>query len=1111
MTMVNLDKIYQYLQSTDGVNQLQRNLPALDPDFVQLDGRTKSDLIQFLYQLSKQISFYNLTNAPQGDWSGLFNFLKSANGSIMSDVELNQLLNSGNDWPPHLALLMAFLGLYSNAQKDMNQLVSKHLNYYYKKVLQLYPKAAQPDQVHVTFELNKSVPPYFLKQGTLLDAGKDTSGLPLSYSIDNDMVINHAVVQSLKSMYFDQINGRAIAFAADDATLVKSSLGKGWRPFGNSQLAIAPEIRSMVEAKLGFALASPALFLAEGKRSIKITIHLKAAPGFSTDDLPHFLPSCFDISLTGDKGWTSPIFIQNYSRDNGNTILTLTAKLTEKDAPVVSYNAELHGEGYTTAWPVIRCILKPYGFQLESLDKFVVSSVDIEVSAGEIISGGEVSGGIKNLVLQNDEILQPVSKPILPFTSFPRIGNNFYIGSSEVFSKTLESIAVTLNWKDPPADFRDYYAGYDNTQINYGHFTCNMYLLAAGALKIITANIQTLFDGISTSNPKTIAREGTLFESEILQAGYGRDPYLSNVSEYSPGTRQGFISIQLNGPTQNDVGNLPSYAPFEAFGHKVFPHIYAVKAVKKSAHPDDNTILLPNQPYTPTLKSVTLAYKAKETFTPSIPNNIDQYFMIDAFGNIECNDNIPARLIPELPVSAAELTGNQVGVLYLGIEKSQPPQILSLLFQMESGSMPGSALIQKEHIAWSYLKDNTWQQIAKPDIQRDTTESFQKPGIIQISIASDAGLAATLMPTGLCWLRVTAQQNADGASNVLAIVAQAASATRVVNEGAVISTLQPGTIKQLVSNASAIKKVSQNYPSFNGLPAESDADFYVRTSERLRHRNRTISGWDYERMVLQKFPGLFKAKCLSYTNYIDDFNNLKPGSINLVVIPDVRHGNAGNLLQPTSNLAYLDEIKQFIVNNNPTPFLTAETVYVSNPVYETLLVDCKVAFRTGMDPGFYRNQLEQDIKRFLSPWAYDEGKDITFGGKVYQSEILAFIEGREYVDYVINFQLYHRFRGTNVTSGIGCMKIGIDFIIAAQPAATIASSDSSATYLGTTIGVDFVVGIPVDVATATRPDAILASNVTHRIDTLQEGSFECSGVTSIGIGEMIVGLDFIPI
>lgn len=1095
MTMINLDEIYQYLQSTDGVNQLQRNLPALDPDYVQLDGRTKRDLIHFLYQLSKQISFYSLTNTPQGDWSGLFSFLKSANGSILSDDELNQLMASRNDWPPHLALLMAFLDLYAIAQQDINQLVSKHLNYYYKKILQLSPKAAQPDQVHVTFELNKSAAPYSLKQGTLLDAGKDTSGQPLRYSIDNDIVINHAVVQSLKSLYFDQQGKRAIAFVANDATLVKSSPGSGWRPFGTSQLAIAPEVRNMVEANLGFAIASPALLLAEGKRSITITIHLKEAPGFTTNDLPPYLPSCFDISLTGDKGWTSPLFIQTYTKEINNIILTLTAKLTETDASVVSYTAKLHGDGYATAWPVLRCVLKPYSFQLETLDKFVVSGVDIDVSAE----------GIKNLILQNDESLQPINKPILPFTSFPRIGNNFYIGSTEAFSKSLQSVSIKLNWKDPPANFQAYYTGYDNAQVNYSKFQYSTYILAAGNWKIITAGAQPLFDGDVTSNPKIITEDGSL----IQQASYSRNPNLSPMKEYSPGIQQGFISIRLSGPKQVDFvpRSLPSYAPFEAFGHKAYPLIYALKAVQRSAHPDDDTILLPNQPYTPTLQSVTLDYSAKEKFTPSKPNDTDQFFMIDAFGNVECNVNIPARLVPELPVSAASLSGSQVGVLYLGIDKSQPPQILSLLFQMESGSMPGIALLQKDHVVWSYLKNNAWQQIAKPDMQRDTTESFQKPGIIQISLASEAGLTATLMPSGLRWLRVTAHQNADGASNVSAIVAQAASATRVVNNGAVISTLQPGTIKQLVKNESAIKNVSQNYPSFNGLPAESDADFYMRTSERLRHRNRTIAGWDYERIVLQEFPGLFKAKCLSYTNYIDDFNNLKPGSINLVVIPDVRHGNAGNLLQPTSNLAYLDEIKQFIVENNPSPFLTTDTVYVSNPVYETLLVDCKVAFMPGKDPGFYRNQLEEDIRHFLSPWAYDEGKDITFGGKVYKSEILAFIEGRDYVDYVINFQLYHRFLGTNTTSGIGCMKIGTDFIITIQPSATVAGSD----FAGTTIGVDFVVGIPVDVASATRPDAILASNIIHRIDTLQEGSFGCSGVTSLGIGVMIVGLDFVPI
>jgi hypothetical protein len=1096
--MIDLDIIYQYLESSDGVNQQQRKLPALDPTSVQLDGRSKYDIISFLFQLSKQLSFYNQTNTAQGDLSGFFNFLRASDGSIMSDDQLNQLMATRNDWPPHLTLLMTFLSLYAFAQQDINQLVAKHLDYYYKDILQLSPRNAQHDQVLVTFELNKAATSFLLRQNTLLDAGKDSTGQPLRYAIDNDLIINKAVVQSLRSLYFDQQNGHAIAFVANDATLVNSSLSSGWRPFGTAQLPLAPEDRSMIEANLGFAISSPSLLLAEGTRTITLTIYISAA-NTAIDNLP----ACFTAAITGDKGWITPQFTEAFqltttidpttSQPVSTGTLTVKATLLSTDAPVVAYSAAVHGDGYSTGWPVIRCMLQPYSYQLESLDSFSVTGVDIAVCAA----------GLKNLVLQNDESLQPTNKPIVPFTSFPRIGNNFYVGSTEAFSKNLQSLSVTLTWKDPPADFAAYYAGYDNPQINYSDFLYSASILAAGSFQTVTTGAQTLFDGSNTSNPKIITEDATLFGS----LGYAPNPNLTPVSEYTPGLNQGFMAIQLTAPKQADVGNLPAYAPFDAFGHKVFPQIYTVKAVKLTTDP---STVLPNQPYTPTLQSVTLSYSAKASFTPGLPGNTDQFFILDAFGNAACNPNVSARLIPEFPVPIASITGQKSGSLFIGVGQTQLPQILSLLFQMESGSMPGSVLLQKENIAWSYLKDNAWLPVAALDIQRDTTGSFQKPGIIQLSAASDADTAATIMPAGLYWLRVTAQKNADGASDISALVSQAASATRIVNENAVISTLPPGTITKLATKVSAIKTITQSYPSFNGLPAETDTDFYVRTSERLRHRNRPVAGWDYERIVLREFPGLFKAKCLSYTDFIDDFNNLKPGSIKLVVIPDVRQGNAGNPLQPISNLAYLDEIKQFVVTANPSPFLTANTVYVSNPVYETLLVDCKVSFVTGFDPAYYSNQLQDDIRRFLSPWAYDEGQDITFGGKIYASELLSFIEGRPYVDYVINFQLYHRSQEKDFTSGIGCMTIGVDFIVGIQPAATIASA-GGVPFAGTTIGVDFVVGIPVDVATTTRPDAILASNTSHRIGTLQADGFECSGVTALGIGEMIVGLDFIPL
>jgi hypothetical protein len=179
---------------------------------------------------------------------------------------------------------------------------------------------------------------------------------------------------------------------------------------------------------------------------------------------------------------------------------------------------------------------------------------------------------------------------------------------------------------------------------------------------------------------------------------------------------------------------------------------------------------------------------------------------------------------------------------------------------------------------------------------------------------------------------------------------------------------------------------------------------------------------------------------------------------------------------------------------------------VSNPSYETLLVDCKVSFHPAFDPGYYTTVLNEEIKKFLSPWAYEEGRDIVFGGKVHASEILAFIEGRVYVDHVTDFELYHRHQGESfLGGGIGDMEIGLDFIIGNTPEPTIGGT------IGKTINVDFVVGVPVEVAAATRPDTILVSNGTHRIEALLADSAVCIGTQQIGIGQMIIGLDFVPI
>ena len=83
-----------------------------------------------------------------------------------------------------------------------------------------------------------------------------------------------------------------------------------------------------------------------------------------------------------------------------------------------------------------------------------------------------------------------------------------------------------------------------------------------------------------------------------------------------------------------------------------------------------------------------------------------------------------------------------------------------------------------------------------------------------------------------------------------------------------------------------------------GKTPEQPADFNVRVSERLRHKRRALTIWDYERLVLEKFPQIYKVKCLNHTQYEPApgpggiYRELAPGHVTIVTVPTpTEHGN----------------------------------------------------------------------------------------------------------------------------------------------------------------------------------------------------------------------------
>ena len=82
-------------------------------------------------------------------------------------------------------------------------------------------------------------------------------------------------------------------------------------------------------------------------------------------------------------------------------------------------------------------------------------------------------------------------------------------------------------------------------------------------------------------------------------------------------------------------------------------------------------------------------------------------------------------------------------------------------------------------------------------------------------------------------------------------------------------------------------------------------------------------------------------------------------------------------------------------------------VHASQPQFEELRMEFSLClYDQFKDFTFYANLLKEEITRFLSPWAFGDYPSIDFGGKVYKSVLINFIEDRYYVDFISDVKIY---------------------------------------------------------------------------------------------------------
>ncbi|HSC40104.1 MAG TPA: hypothetical protein VLD19_19605, partial [Chitinophagaceae bacterium] len=392
-------------------------------------------------------------------------------------------------------------------QDELNHYTQRHLDFYYKEVLQLVNKAPVPDSAHLLLELQKPVSEHRLLKNTLFKGGKDITGKEINYALTDEVVINKASVSAMHSWQLvkgakDLLKASPVANSDDGQGAKLSSADNSWFAFG--------DVNKTKNAVTGFAIASNILFLNEGSRTITITVHFAAPVAGLIPPSPYNL-NCFTAQFTGKKKWEEaprPVVSTNAA----GTQLVFTISLTPDDPAVAPYTEKTHAQQLDVIQPVLKIYLEQddsKGIPYTLLCGPELSSVDIAVDVS----------GVKDLMLSNDAGSIDASKPFKPFGDFPDLNAGFYIGSKEIFQKQLVQLDIEPGWKSPsggPA--LNTVAGY----LRQGDRSKDAYNMT-----VSTASVSTVFSG---SNNPFIPTAIDFGKNEKLAAN----------------TLEGFFRIRLN-------------------------------------------------------------------------------------------------------------------------------------------------------------------------------------------------------------------------------------------------------------------------------------------------------------------------------------------------------------------------------------------------------------------------------------------------------------------------------------------------------------------------------------------------------------------------------------
>jgi len=705
--------------------------------------------------------------------------------------------------------------------------------------------------------------------------------------------------------------------------------------------------------------------------------------------------SIFSFSLSTASGWmpVNDFFVaaDNTSGHGAFSGIGVVLRLRPQDPAIVGCSAAVHGAAWPTEQPVLRIQLRPQGrlFPYSLLEETVLNEVSLTVRVQ----------GLRDVAMHNNLGRLDAAKPFMPFGPLPTTASYCVFGAAEIARKNITRLSVKVEWSGLPTEeggFGRYYAAYDHRLVN-ADFCATASILRDGLWHSAGApGSLRLFETADAAGRLRPQARWVIGEAALRAHGRATQEPL----DFALGARNGFYRLQLHGPAM-------------AFGHAAYPNLLT-EAVSANTlrRRKRQPLALPQAPYTPLIERLTLDYEAQSHIVLGRERNADE--STDAERVLHLHPYGISQVYPGVAGASPSLWPRFAhdGNLYIGLAAEELSGVLTLHFHLrDEAAVESRSGEPRPQTSWACLASNQWRELTPTQVMADTTCGFLTSGIVTLDVPAFIDRHNTILPAHLYWLRLSVDGGYESFAGLYGVRTQAVRASRVIDTSSVFNAepLPAGSVKEPLVTVFGLAGVTQIGPSFGMRAAEDRRQMRTRVGERLQHKQRASTPWDFERLVLERFPSVLKVKC--FPHLVSHTEGVSPGEVLVVVVPAPPVAHASNAVdapvlsataEPHLNAVELARIQSYL-RGLSSPFAQAQ---VRNAVYERIQVRCTVKLARGAQAGQALRRINQAITDYISPWR-EGGCQPSFDWTLRCEDVEAHVRSLDCVDFVTQLSLLH--------------------------------------------------------------------------------------------------------